>query len=152
MSQSPATQALQMLISEPLGHRRRRIPVIRQTSGCSHSLQRALRDSGCEQHGMLAPDRWDPYERNEPRLLHPPIHRKALNSFTWGIWFFNSQEIILMFRIPGLGCKYRCNLTPPLPPQSSSLRVTWAAISWTWSPKNSHQIKHNSQLLGCEWF
>ena len=44
------------------------------------------------------------------------------------------------------------------PPQNSSLRVTWDAgfevlkIPWTWSPKNSHQIKHNSQLLGCEYF
>ena len=37
-------------------------------------------------------------------------------------------------------------------PQNSSVRVTWDVASWTWSPKNSHQIKHNSQLLGHEYF
>ena len=29
----------------------------------------------------------------------------------------------------------------PLPPQSNSLGVTWDAVFWSWSPKNSHQIK-----------
>ena len=44
--------------------------------------------------------------------------------------------------------------TPPPPPplQSSSLRVTWDAASWAWSPKISRRIKHNSQLLGCAFF
>ena len=37
-------------------------------------------------------------------------------------------------------------------PWSSSLMVTWYAISWAWSPKNSHLIKHNSQLLGFGYF
>ena len=39
---------------------------------------------------LLAPDSGDAYERNDfnkPRLLHPPIHRKELNSLTWSIWF-----------------------------------------------------------------
>ena len=31
-----------------------------------------------------------------------------------------------------------------LAPWSSSLRVTWDAASWAWSPKHSCQIKHNS--------
>ena len=30
--------------------------------------------------------------------------------------------------------------------------VTWNAVSWTWSPKTSHRIKHNSQLSDCEYF
>ena len=30
--------------------------------------------------------------------------------------------------------------------------VTWDAVSHAWSPKNSLQIKQNSQLLGCECF
>ena len=34
-------------------------------------------------------------------------------------------------------------LLPP-PPWSSSFRATWEAVSWAWSPKNSHQIKHSS--------
>ena len=33
-----------------------------------------------------------------------------------------------------------------------AFRVTWDAVSWAWSPKNSCWIKHNSQLLGCEYF
>lgn len=28
----------------------------------------------------------------------------------------------------------------------------WDALSWTWSPKNFHWIKYNSQLLGCDQF
>ena len=31
--------------------------------------------------------------------------------------------------------------------------VTWdAQVYWAWSPKNFHQIKHNSQLLGGHYF
>ena len=57
---------------------------------------------------------------------------------------------LLIFRLPGPCCKLLYYLTshPPLPslsPQSSSLRVTWDAVSWTWSPNNYHQMKHNSQ-------
>ena len=40
----------------------------------------------CEKLRILTPDGWDAYERNdfsEPRLLHLPIHTKALNSLTW---------------------------------------------------------------------
>ena len=61
-----------------------------QHSGCSHSLQWALRNSGCEKCRTLAPDSWDARERGdcrEPRLPHLPIHRKALDSLTWDIWF-----------------------------------------------------------------
>jgi len=36
-------------------------------------------------------------------------------------------------------------------PWSSFLSVTWNAVSWAWSPKNSHWMKHNSQLWGCEY-
>ena len=38
----------------------------------------------------LAPDTWGAYQENDfsqPRLLHHPTYRKALNSLTWGIWF-----------------------------------------------------------------
>ena len=31
----------------------------------------------------------------------------------------------------------------PLPPGSSSFRVTWDANSWAWNSENSHQIKPN---------
>ena len=42
-------------------------------------------------------------------------------------------------------------LLPP-PPGSSSLRVTWDAVFWAWSPKNFHRMKHNSQLLSSDHF
>ena len=96
---------------------------------------------------------WDVYQRNdfhEPRLLHLPIYRKALNTSTWHIWFsFN----LLRFGLPAFCCKLLYNLSlPPLPPWSSFLRILWDATSQAWSSKNSRQIKHNSQLLGCEYF
>ena len=36
---------------------------------------------------------------------------------------------LLVFRLPALCCKLLYNLVPPLPPQSSSLRVSWDAVS-----------------------
>ena len=49
---------------------------------------------------------WTPeqqYERNdfrEARLLHLPIHGKALNSLIWKVWFPLINNNILMFRLP----------------------------------------------------
>ena len=57
-----------------------------------------------------------------------------------------------MFKLLPFVAKALCILAPFSPPQRSSLRVTWYAVSWAWIYKNSHQIKHNSQLLGCEYF
>ena len=40
-------------------------------------------------HKILAPESWGARQRNdfsESRLLHLPIHRKALNSWTWDVW------------------------------------------------------------------
>ena len=56
----------------------------------------------------LAPDTWGAYQENdfsEPRLLHHPTYRKALNSLTWGIWFSIINSNILTFRLPALCCK-----------------------------------------------
>ena len=106
-------------------------------------------------HRTLAPHSWDAYERNdfsEPRLLHLPIHRKALNSLTWAIWFSLIHRIFLMFRLPPFCCKLLFNLASPLTPRSSSLEGHLNAVSWAWSPKNSHWIKRNSQLSGCDCF
>ena len=61
-----------------------------QPLGCSHSLWWALRNSGWEKCRILAPDSWNAHETkdfSESGLLHLPIHRKALNSLTWDIWF-----------------------------------------------------------------
>ena len=66
-----------------------------------------------------------------------------------------------MFRLPAFCCSPLYNLTLPhptptpsslLPPQSHSFRVTWDAISQTWSSKYSHQIKYNSQFFSSVLF
>ena len=105
---------------------------------------------------ILAPDRWCAYERSNfsgQRLLRLPIHRKMLISLTWDIWFSLINNNLLMFRLtcPLLQNFYITWLLS-FPPWSSSLRVTWDFVSWAWSPKNSHWIKHSSQPLGCEYF
>ena len=73
--------------------RKENICMIWQSSGCSHSLQGELKNSWCEQSQDTGPDSWDEYERSnfsEPRLLHLPIRRKALNSLRYLV-FFKSQ-------------------------------------------------------------
>ena len=103
---------------------------------------------------ILAPDRWSAYQRNnfsEPRLLHLPIHRKELNSSTSDIRFYLTIIFWCSDYLPFLGkLLYTLALSSSL--QSSSLRVTWDAISQAWSPKNSRWVKHNSQFRGCEYF
>ena len=102
-------------------------------------------NSGCEKR-VLAPDSWGAYQRNdfsEPRLLHLPMHSKALNSLTWVIWFSLINSNVLMFRLPAICCKTSLTYgsTPPSPPPWLSFRVTWDAVSQAWSPQNSHCIK-----------
>ena len=86
-------------------------------------------------------------------IFHLPQNRKALNSLTWDIQLSLINNNLLIVQT---ACSLLQNFCIiwflPLPPQSCCLRVTWDAVSWAWSPKNSHQIKHNSQLLGCEHF
>ena len=42
---------------------------------------------------------------SEPRLLHLPQNRKALNSLTWDIQLSLINNNLLMFRLPVLCCK-----------------------------------------------
>ena len=44
------------------------------------------------------------------------------------------------------------NLAPPLASSSGKFSARWDAVSHAWGLKNSHQIKYNSQLLGCDHF
>ena len=82
-----------------------------------------------------------------------PIHRKVLNSLTWGIWFSLIINNLLMFRLAAL-----CHKTSVQPGSSSHLlRAVLSGLLEMLPPrlevlKNSHRIKHNSQLLGCEYF
>ena len=104
----------------------------------------------------LAPNRWGAKQRNdfsELQLLHLPIHRKALNTSTWDIYFslINDNLLNVLVTCPSLQNLYISWLLPSSL-QSNSLRVTSGSVSQTWSLKISLQIKHNSQLLGCEYF
>ena len=71
----------------------------------SQLLQPALRRPGMRKHMIQTPDGWGAYQRNDfsdPRPLHLPIHRKALNSLTWHNWFSLINSNHLMFQLLGL--------------------------------------------------
>ena len=104
------------------------------SSDCSHCLR--------EPRGSwtLAPDIWGTHQRkdfSEPRLLHLPIYRKALNSLTWDIWF---SFTIIFYALYG-----QTTWLLLLPPRNYSLRVTWDTVCWAWSPKHSCQIKLSTE-------
>ena len=123
-------------------------------SDCSPSLQWALRNSGCEKHRILAPDSWDVFESNdcsEPRLLHLPIHRKALDPLRYLIFFNSKKYFGCSDCLPFVADLYMIWLLPSLP-WGSSLRVTWDAVSQAWSPESSHQIKCNSSAFRLQLF
>ena len=70
-------------------------------------------------HRTVAPDSWGADQRNdfnEPRLLHLPIRRKALNSLTGDVWFSLINSNLLMFWLPGVCWKnsYVSSLPPYL--------------------------------------
>ena len=62
-----------------------------------------------------------------------------------------------MFRLPALCCKHcitwLLSLTSLISsnPHISGL-LEMLAVSWVSSPKTSHQVKYNPQLLGCDFF
>ena len=68
------------------------------------------------------------------------------HQISWDILFldFLKNSFDIQIYLPFVANRY--NLTPPPPPQSNSLGVTWDAVSQAWSPKNIHWIKHTSQL------
>ena len=127
-----------------------------QPSGCSDSLQWALKNPECDKCRILAPTSWDEYERNdssESRLIHLPIHRKVLNYLTWDIWFslvhINTASVHITCPL------LQTSIQPDSSPPTSSQQFSWGYLRsclLVLSPKNSHQIKHNSQLLGCMYF
>ena len=57
-----------------------------------------------------------------------------------------------MLRLPGLCCKTPIYPGFSLTSSEQSLRTTWEAASWPWSPQKVRQIKYNSQRLGCVIF
>ena len=132
-----------------------RMPTIKPSASAATLNGAPWGDSGMRKHRILAPDSWGIYQRNdfnEPRLLHLPIHRKALNSLTWDVCFPLINSNLLMFHRSGF-----CYKTPIYPGSSlislgQSLRAIWEAVSQAWDPQKVHWIKHNPQLLGCAFF
>lgn len=90
MSQSSAIKALQGELVSPEGTQEGEYlgSSSHQTAATPHCEPQG--SSGCEKHRTLAWDSQNANERDdfsESRLLRLPIHREALNSFTWVIWF-----------------------------------------------------------------
>ena len=86
-----------------------------------------------------------------PDLASSHTQKRAI-FLNWLIWLSLINNHLLMFTTCPLLQNFHITWLLPSPPQSSYPRVTWDAISWAGSPKKSHWIKHNSQLLGCEYF
>ena len=127
-------------------------------SDCRHALRWALRKPRRWKPRIPAPKSWGVYQSNdfsEPRLLRLPIHKNAKFLHLGYLVFFNSQNTLDVHTTCPL-------LQTSVSPHSSTLnphllravlpRVTWDALSPAWRPKNSHRIKYNSQLLGCDYF
>ena len=127
-----------------------------QASACSHSLQGAPRKPRMEKTRDTGPRERRCVEKGwfqwAQTLASSRTKRSAKFLNLGYLVFFNQQS--------SCDVQTTCTLWPnlyitwllPSPLQSSSPRVTSDAVSWAWSPKNSHWIKHNSQLLGCGYF
>ena len=129
---------------------------------CSHPQGCTLRRLRMEKLRILGPDSWEAYQRNEFhefQLLHPPrpsplhTHSKVLKSLTRDIWFSSTNSNPLMVQWPGVLLQ-KLSRYHDLPPClfETVLSVIWDAVYWTWNVQEVHQIKHNSQLLGCAFF
>ena len=87
----------------------KRMPAIRPSDTTATPPWCTLRKLRMRKHRILAPESWGAYQRNdfsEPRLLHLPLRRKALNSFTWDVWFSFINSNLVTFLLPGLCCKH----------------------------------------------
>ena len=136
-----------MQTNEPWGHsgRKQYLPPSSHPTAAS-SYCEPWGNAGCA-NWILAPGNWGVYRRNDFRepdsciFPYTEKHQIPLRE-TSG---FVPLTIILMFPTTCPVVQNFCIIWLfPLPPQSSSLRVSWDAASQDWSPKNSHQLKHNS--------
>ena len=88
ISQPSAVSHHRWWVAEPWGNSEGKSICYPATIRCSHSLWWALRNSGCENTGywlQIAEIQYQRNDFNEPRLLHLPIHERALNSLTWNV-------------------------------------------------------------------
>ena len=90
------------------GDKRAALPIAKPSVTAATAQRCTLRRLRMGKHRILAPDIWGAHQRNdfsEPSLLHLPIHRKTLNSWTWDVWFSLINSNLLKFQVPGLCCK-----------------------------------------------
>ena len=111
-----------------------------QPSGCTHSWRWAPRQLGMWKHRMLGQEGWDACERDdsssEPRRLHLPMYRKALNSLTWDI----------LVVVPSLS-HVRLLVTPWTAAHQDSLSFT---LSWSLLKLMSNEsVMPSNHLLLC---
>ena len=106
-----------------------------------------LRRLRMRKHRVLVPKSWGAHQRNdfrEPRRLHLPIHRKALNSLRYLVFFkenfWCSNYLVFAAKTPFISWF-------PFPSWEQSLRAIWEAVSWAYVLSFVHRIKYNSQLL-----
>ena len=144
MWQPSGISGLQMWISEPRERPKGRTMPFIQFPRLPYSEQ-GPRDVKKPRSRRLAPDSWDAYERNdfsEPRHLHFPIHKRALNSLIWDTWFSSiNNNLWYSDYLPFAVNFYLTWLLPTHLLANSSLRVTWDAVSLAWRPENSHKYK-----------
>ena len=98
---------------------------------------------------------WPQIAEMHMKGMHLPIHRKALNSLTWDIWFslIHKNTFDVQTTCPLLAANVYVTWPHPTPTSSEQFsRVTWDDVYPVWSPKNSRQVKHTSQLSGCDCF
>ena len=142
MSQPSAISGLQIWMRAPKTAIQQMLP---------HSAVIAEELGECKKQGNketgLTPDSWDSYERNElsePRGLHLPRHR-MLNSLTWYL-IFEVQTTC------SLCCKFVYSLTYLPTSLEQFSHSYWDAVSWSQSPKHSHQIKQLSAFRSWLYF
>ena len=137
MAHPSATSSLQMWMRAPKTVIQHMLPppmVITEELGNARSSHLPLHKVNRETR--LAPDSWAAYGRNESsesRGLHLPTHR-MLNSLTWYPIFDVQPDCFFC-------CKLMCSLTCPPAFLEQFSQSYWDAVSRTWSPKHSHQIK-----------
>jgi len=139
--------------SPPGASGRRRISAIWQPPGCSHSLWWALRNSGCgKKHRILVPGWlrciWKEWFQLAQKTLASSHTYKTAKFLNLGyLVLFNSQKYFWFSDCMPFVANFYITWLLPLPPQSSSLRVTWDTVSQAWSLKIPHWIKHNSTFV-----
>ena len=112
--------------TEQQGQSGRRIPAAIRIATSPYGKPQG--SSGCEKHRKLAAEM--PMKGMisvSPASCSFPY---TLNSLIWDIWFSLTNNHLLMFRLPALCCRTSVYPGSHPPPRSSSLRVTWDAISW----------------------